>query len=165
MSEEKKKLLSDSKKVFLLRMVLFLIFSVGIPFTYLTIKYDLFKPTTSIQVGFWGVFAFALLCVVVFVMIRSYIIAMKTKYSYLKQILEGFIKVVLPIIFVIVACKYLENNMKMVVEAMYIILPCEIVAILINPLPKWCYDNNVEGIMEISEKVFRRKKEIDNEGE
>ena len=161
--EEAKKPL-NSKQVFVLRLCLFLIFSIVIPFCYITIKYDLFKPTTGVQFGFWGIFAFGILCVVVASLIKYYLDAMKTKYSYLKQILKGVIQIVLPLTLVLIACNYLKDNLGAVTEAIAIILPCEIVAIVVNPRPKWCFDNNVEGIVEISEKVFRKKKEIDNEG-
>lgn len=163
MAEEKKTL--NNKQIFVIRLCTFFIFSFVLPFLYITIKYDLFKPITTTQFGFWGVFTFALLCIVIISMIRYYLNAMKTRYSYLKQILKGLISVVLPIVFVIISCNYLKDNLEQVVNALYIILPCEIVAIAVNPLPKWCFDNNVEGIVEISEKVWRRKKEVDKEGE
>ena len=163
MKKEDKKQALSNKQIFILRLCVFLIFAIVVPFCYITIKYDLFKPTTGVQFGFWGIFAFGLLCIVVASLIKYYLNAMKTKYSYLKQILKGTIQIVLPLTLVIIVCSYLRDNLDLVLEAIYVIMPCEIIAIAVNPLPKWCYDNNVDGIVEISEKVFRKKKEIDNE--
>lgn len=30
------------------------------------------------------------------------------------------------------------------------------IAIVINPFPKWCFDNNVEGLVEIGDRIFHR---------
>lgn len=93
------------------------------------------------------------------VLIKFYLDGMKTKYSWFKQVLEGVIKLILPLTLVLLIFLWLGDNIKMVKEALYIIIPCELVAICVNPLPKWCFDNNVEGMGEIADKIFHKNKE------
>ena len=84
---------------------------------------------------------------------------MKAKYSLFKQILQGIIKLIMPLTILLVTFIWLGDNINIVKEALYIIIPCELVAIVINPLPKWAFDNNVEGISEIADKILSKNKE------
>ena len=96
-------------------------------------------------------------------MIKFYLAGIKTKRSYLKQILEGFIKVILPILFILVVVvwaktklQWLIENINLFIEAICVILGFETVAIIINPLSKWAFDNNVDGIVSIADKIFKK---------
>lgn len=96
---------------------------------------------------------------VVSVLIKFYLDGMKTKYSLVKQILEGVIKLILPLSLFLIIIIWLGDNIDMIKEALYVIIPCELVAIVVNPLPKWCFDNNIEGISEIADKILHKKEE------
>ena len=54
---------------------------------------------------------------------------------------------------------WLGDNIAMIKEALYVIIPCEFVAIIVNPLPKWCFENNVDGIVEIADKILSKKED------
>jgi len=97
---------------------------------------------------------------VISVLIKFYLDGMKCKYSLFKQILQGIIKLILPLLLLLVSLVWLGDNISILKEALYVIIPCELVAIIVNPLPKWCFDNNVDGMSEIADKVLnsRRKK-------
>ena len=94
---------------------------------------------------------------VVSVLIKFYLEGMKCKYSLFKQILQGVIKLILPLTLLLVSLIWLGDNVNMIKEALYVIIPCEFVAIVVNPLPKWCFDNNIEGISEIADKILSKK--------
>ena len=96
---------------------------------------------------------------VISVLIKFYLDGMKTKYSLAKQILQGIIKLILPLVLALSIVIWLGDNVVMIKEALYIIIPCELVAIVVNPLPKWCFENNVEGISEIADKILNKNKE------
>lgn len=82
--------------------------------------------------------------------------SLKTKYFWWKQIVIGFVKVLLPLGLALFIVIWLAENMKIMEEVLIVIICCEAVAIVINPLPKWCFDNNIEGLVEIGDKVFHR---------
>ena len=141
------------------RLVLFLLFSTVAPITYLIVRFHLFQTTTKLQVGLAGIVVIGIMIGIISVLIKFYLEGMKTKYSLTKQILQGIIKLILPLTLLLVSLIWLGDNIDMIKEALYIIIPCELVAIIINPLPKWCFDNNIEGLSEIADKILSKNKE------
>ena len=157
MEEEKPKKQLTEKQKFWTLMSLFLTFSLLIPILYLTIRYDLFTKTTTIQIGLWGIILFGIMIAVISVLIKYYLSGLKTKYSYGKQVVEGVVKLILPLCLTLAVVFFLKDNMDAVIESLCVIIPSEFGAILVNPLPKWAFDNNVDGLAEISDKLFSRK--------
>lgn len=143
-------------KKFVIQLCLFCLFSIIIPITYLTIRFNLFQVTSQLQIGLWGIIVIGILIGGLSVLVKYYLDGMKTKYSILKQILQGVIKLILPLLLALVILVFLKDNVILVIEALVIIIPCELVAIVINPFPKWCYDNNVDGIVAIADKILRK---------
>ena len=141
------------------RLALFLLFSTIAPITYLVIRYHLFQTTTKLQVGLAGIIVIGIILGVISVLIKFYLDGMKCKYSLFKQILQGVIRLILPLVLLLVTLIWLGDNISMIKEALYIIIPCELVAIVVNPFPKWCFDNNIEGISEIADKILNKNKE------
>ena len=156
-----------NKKELITRLILFLMFSLVAPITYVSIRCGLFKVKNTISL--WFIIVLGVALGVVSLIIKYYLDGMKTKYSMLKQILEGVIKVVLPLGFLLVGIiwfksklDWITQNVNLIIEVLGVILGCEIIAIVINPLPKWAFENNVEGLVQISDKIFHRE---ENKGE
>ena len=61
-----------------------------------------------------------------------------------------------PLVLCLAIVTWLGDNITLIKEALYVIIPCEAIAIVINPFPKWCFDNNIDGIGEILDKVKNR---------
>ena len=120
-------------------------------------RFHLFQTTTKLQVGIAGIAVIGIMIGVISVLIKFYLDGMKCKYSLLKQILQGIIKLILPLTLLLVSLIWLGDNVNMIKEALYIIIPCEFIAIIVNPLPKWCFDNNIEGLSEIADKILNKK--------
>ena len=98
-----------------------------------------------------------ILAVVTSVIIYYCVALIKTKYFWWKQIVVGFAKVILPLIICYVGVTWLANNIKLLQEFLIITICCESIAIVVNPFPKWCFENNVDGLVEISDKIFHRE--------
>ncbi len=137
-------------------------FSLVAPMVYVSIRCGLFKSKQSISV--WFIIVLGVVLSVVSLIIKYYLDGMKTKYSLMKQLLEGFIKVVLPIAFVLVAVvwfkskmEWIVSNVNLMIEVLSVILGCETIAIVVNPLPKWAFNNNVDGLVQITDKIFHKK--------
>lgn len=150
------------KKELITRLSLFLMFSLVAPIVYVSIRCKLFSTKQTISL--WFIIILGVVLGVVSLIIKYYLDGMKTKYSLMKQLLEGFIKVVLPIAFVLIAVvwfkskmEWIVSNVNLMIEILSVILGCEIIAIIVNPLPKWAFNNNVDGLVEITDKIFHKK--------
>ena len=150
------------KKELITRLILFLMFSLIAPITYISIRCKLFSTKTTISV--WFIIVLGVVLAIVSLIIKYYLDGMKTKYSIFKQILEGFIKVILPITFVLISVvwfkskmEWIVSNVNLMIEILSIILGCEVIAVIVNPLPKWAFDNNVDGLVQITDKIFHKK--------
>lgn len=149
----------ELKKSFYARLASFLVLAIVVPCSYLIIRFHLFTQTSAMQLGIWGIICIGIIFLSISVLIKFYLDGMKHKYSYFKQILSGIVKLILPMGVILLLCTWLKDNMSQLIEVLYVLLPCEFGAILVNPLPKWCFDNNVEGLGEIYDKVMSRGKD------
>lgn len=156
-----------SKKEFWIRLAIFLAVAFAVPMVYLIIRYNLFSVNVSSNrvIGFWGVVVIGILACSLMVLVKFYLEGMKCKWSWTKQILEGFIKLIVPLVVLLVVFVWLGDNVVQIKEALYVTIPCEAVAVCVNPLPKWAFDNNVEGIGDIAESVFKRVKKSNTEAD
>lgn len=141
------------------RLIVFLLFSIVVPATYLIYRFNLFSAENTISIGIGGIIVFSILIGTIGVLIKYYLEGMKTKYSYFKQILQGLLKLIFPLAIVLLVIVFLQDNIGLIKEALFILIPSEFLAILFNPFPKWCFENNIEGISEIADKIFKKKKE------
>lgn len=148
----------NGKCGFWVRFATMLAVGVLTPILYLIIRYKLFQKELKITIGLWGLVAICFIALSLVVLIKYYVSGLKTKYSYWKQLLDGFCKLLLPIIIFVVSMYMLKNYTQQLLDFCWILIPCEIVAIMVNPLPKRVFDNNVDGIGEIADKVFSRNK-------
>lgn len=142
---------------FIILFITFILFSVIAPCVYLSIRFNLFTQTSKLQIGFWGFVVFGIIIIAINILANMYLEGLKTKWHIGKQIVSGFCRFILPMILVLLIITWLRDNLSYIIEALYVIIPCECVAIIVNPLPKWCFENNVEGVGEIVDKVFKRK--------
>lgn len=149
----------EKKQNFLIRLFSFLFISIIAPSTYLIVRFNLFQCTSKLQIGLWGCIVFLILGITIKVLITFYLEGMKTKYSIWKQIITGFSRLILPLLILLILLVWLKDNIGLLIEALAVLIPCELIAIVINPLPKWCFDNNVEGIGEIADRIFAKKGE------
>lgn len=139
-------------KKFIIRLIAFIMISVGVPIAYLIIKFDMFQQATRFGMA-------ELLCVLIVislgvVLLKYYVSGMKTKYSYLKQIIMGIIKTIIPLLAILIVIVWCHNNIEILEEFLFIVIPSEFIAIFVNPLPKWAFENNIDGLSEIATKIF-----------
>lgn len=157
MEEEKKTSMfkdDKDKKIFITRLICFILIGFIGPIIYLITRYNLFRPDTSMQIGLWGVIVFGILIGLAGTLIWFYLQAMKTKYSILKQCIHGLLKVILPLSCVALLLMWFRDNLAMVIESLWVFVCFELVAIPINPLPKWAFDNNVDGLGSIVKDIY-----------
>ena len=153
----------ENKKTFYTKLSLFTLFAFILPIVYMSIRFNLFVSKSRLSL--WGLLLIALVMVVFAVMIKFYLDGMKTKWSYGKQLVKGFVKVILPLLFVLVLSLYIKNHLdefirdiNLIIEAISVIAISEAIAIAVNPLSKWAFENNVDGLVQITDRIIGREK-------
>lgn len=148
--------LMNTKTAFWIRLAVMVVVGILTPLLYLIIKYNLFGKSIKITIGLWGLIAIIFIALALVVLIKFYVSGLKTKFSYGKQLIDGICKLILPITIFVIAMIVLKDYTNQLIDFCWVLLPCEIVAVIVNPLPKWAFDNNVDGMGEIADKVFKR---------
>lgn len=153
----------ENKKTFYTKLSLFIVFAFVVPVAYMSIRFNLFVSKSRLSL--WGLLLIALVMIVFAVMIKFYLDGMKTKWSYGKQLIKGFVKVILPLLFVLVLSLYIKNHLdefirdiNLIIEAISVIAISEAIAIAVNPLSKWAFENNVDGLAQITDRIIGREK-------
>ena len=126
------------------------------------VRCNILQTKSILQINLWLLIAIIILASVLSVVFYYCIASLKTKYFWWKQILVGAAKIILPLVVVYAGVNWLADNVEILKEFILVTIVCESVAIVVNPFPKWCFDNNIDGLAEISDKIFHRK---DNEEE
>lgn len=135
--KETKKLEIDSKPVFWTRFVLWVVFSLVVPILFINYRYGLFKAVSEVQLSGWCILLGVIIFVFIFILIRYLLKA--RKYSYLKQILQGFCYLILPVGFVVYCLYASRNTIDQLIQVLCCCLLSWIIAIAVNPMPRWTY--------------------------
>lgn len=131
--------MNDKKKLFIIRLVLFIAFLL-VPPIYLIFRYNLFHKVSKLTFGGWGIMAIILLAIGVFLFLR-YLVKGK-QYAYWKQVVKAVLYVIVPcfaIYFIIYLSKdYLERLLELII----IFMASYFLALLVNPLPQYTYEKS-----------------------
>lgn len=152
--ETKTKKQLSPRAIFAIRFVAFILFAFVAPIGHIIGKYKPFNYTETLSVGFAGLVIIAILLVGLKFLVEFYLDGVKTKYSLVKQIVSGFTKVILPMCIVAALVIVLAKYAEQVLSICIVLIPCEMIAVVVNPLPKWAFDNNIEGLTKITEKIL-----------
>lgn len=131
----------EEKKLFFARAVIWSMFACVLPVCFIGWRYDLFKKAGTLQLSGWGLFAIVIVFAFLFVLVK-YIRAGFTEWSMLKQIINGVIKVIIPLGTVLALCIGIRANLDYFIQALSCTLLCEAMAIPINPFPEWIYNKS-----------------------
>lgn len=149
------------KRVFALRAVLWAVFAAGMPVAFIGWRYDLFKKVGTLQLSGWGMIALVIALIFVHVLVR-YIKAGFVEWSMTKQVLNGVIKVLIPLGALYALCIGIRANLDYFIQALGCTIVCEAMAIPINPFPKWIYEKSkgrFESMVDYMADAFNGKKE------
>ena len=155
------------KTVFWSRFVSWAMFACVLPFTFIVWRFKLFGKISSLQIGGWGIIAILIVAIFVFSIIRYIKLAFKGRYSLTGQILSGVCKIILPLVVFMIMLTALRNSIDLMLQALGCVIACEVIALPLNPLPKWAYDMQKETrdsekkdtVDYLLTEFFRKKKE------
>ena len=153
--------MAKEKKVFILRIVLWSLFAGVIPVIFIGWRYDLFKKASNFKLSGWGLIAIIFIFVFLKVLV-GYIRAGIKEYSMLKQVLNGILKVLIPLGVLLLLCVGIRSNIEQFIQALSCAIICETIAIPLNPFPKWVYEKSkgkFESMIDLFANKINNKKE------
>lgn len=152
---------SKERALFWTKFSVWALFACIIPVGFIGWRYELFKKVGELQLSGWGLVALLIIAVFLFVIIK-YVKAGFVEWSMTKQIINGVCKVVFPLGTLLALCISLRNSLDIFIQALSCVLMSEVVAIPLNPFPKWVWDKS-KGRFEnavdfVAEKFYNKDK-------
>ena len=157
-NNEKKK----ERNIFITRVIFFTLFACVLPFVFIGWRYDIFRVHNDInpRVSLTGWGFLAIIIVFLFVRYCMNILKHSIPFSMTYQVLNGIIKVILPLLLLLFVVNALENSIALFKQALVVTIICEGVAIPINPFPKFMHDKGIEytgGLMDMFVEKLKEK--------
>lgn len=149
------------KRVFWTRAIIWSLFSCFIPVAFIGWRYDLFRKAGSLQLSGWGLMAIVIIFVFLYVVVK-YVRVGFVEWSMTKQVINGIVKVVLPLGALLALCIGLRNSLDTFIQALSCVLVSEVIAIPVNPFPEWVWKKSkgrFEGMVDFVADRFYNKRE------
>lgn len=134
-----------TKKEFIIKFILWLIFVAVIPIVCIVDRYDLVKNNPLKYTG-WGIIVIAILTIVAMVILGYFLKLMK--WSMFKQVLAGIRNVLIPLGVLFVGAELIASNIENIKYILIFSMISEAIAIPLNPFPKWVYLKNISDLKE-----------------
>ena len=152
--EETKKQLTP-KQIFAIRMVCWVLCALIIPVAFIIFRYDLFTKISKVQFGGWGMIAILIIFTFVIVL-GNYLKGGFKKYSMVGQIINGAVKVVLPLVALYFILVNIKDSIDLFLQALAVVIISETIAIPINPMPKWVYEQSKGEAQDTIDYFFKK---------
>lgn len=131
-----------SKSEFWTRLAFYILFGAIIPIVFLIVRFNLFTQIDSISIGGWGIVVIIFACVFFIGLMKK--IEKGLPFSLMSQIVTGLGKVIIPLVAAAFIVYYMQDCMKEIFQFLLVCTCSELVAIVVNPLPKWAHENKIE---------------------
>ena len=141
---EKIKKAYNSKPGFIISAISWLVLAGVLPIIFINTKYPLFKKVEGeLKFCGWALIALLIAFACAYALCAYIIKAFSVKYRFWVKLLKGFQKVILPLAIVYLAMDVASKNIANIKYVLALTIISEIMAIIINPFPKWSYQHNV----------------------
>lgn len=127
--------------VFFVRFFFWVLFALVLPILFIGFRFQLFSKQTEIVLSGWGIIAVVILLAFVIGLLRYIRLGLKKKHNLFLQCLNGFLKIIVPLIGMFVILYNMKNNLDYFLQALGCLIICEVIAIPINPMPAWVYES------------------------
>ena len=148
-----KKILEKNNTFFIVRAVLFGLLLIA-PAVYLFIKYRCYEFTSKLSLGGWGILALIIFAVGVYTFLKYLIFG--GVWAYWKQVIQGILKVVLPLTILIVMVAISLSFREQLLWFLGVALGCWFSAYLINPFPEWTYKKTLGETADVVDFAISR---------
>lgn len=133
-------------------------FSCVAPVAFIVWRYDLFTKVSRIQFGGWGLVAIIIVAVFVYTVLK-YVKQGMVKWSMTKQVIIGIMKVIVPLLTLFFSIKAIQDSIDTFLQALGVVIACEAIAIPLNPLPRWAYEQSRGATEDAIEVILNKRKE------
>lgn len=144
-----------TKKQFWIRMGLFVLFACVLPFVFIAWRYKIFGKISEISLSGWGLFAILIVIVFLFYIIKA--VSKIKKWSMTKQVFLGTFKVIVPLICLYFGLRCIRNSVDLFMQLLIVVIFCEAIAIVINPIPQAQESSEIDYFSEIFERKEKKK--------
>lgn len=130
-----------NKKQFWIRFGFYILFGGILPAIFLVFRFNLFQKVSKISIGGWG-----LVCIIFLALFFSRLVKMVKQglpFSYLTQILNGIIKVTIPLLTITISIYCMQDFIIQLLQFFIVATVCETIAFCVNPFPQWIHDNKI----------------------
>lgn len=141
-----------NKKLFWIRLAGYTLIGGVLPFTFLVWRFQLFSKVSKLSIGGWGVVAVLFIGIFFIKMMKA--IRKGLPFSFGTQILEGMFKVTIPLLIATLIVLAMQNCMKEMFQFCCVLLFCESIAMIINPIPQWAHENKIEEQESSAKKIL-----------
>ena len=131
-----------SKKLFWIRLISYAVIGGGIPLFFLIWRFNLFSKVSKLSIGGWGMVAILFIGIFFIKMMKA--IRKGLPFSFGTQILEGMFKVTIPLLIATVIIYVMRNSVEELFQFFFVLLFCETIAMIVNPIPQWAHENKIE---------------------
>lgn len=148
--------MKNERLLFVIRLVLFILLACILPLAYVSWRYDLFVKVNRISLSGWGLVGLIIIILFTSYVVRTIKIGLRNKkeYSFSMQVVNGVIKVILPLLALLFIVNAIENSIDYFKQALIVTIICESLAIIVNPLPQWEIESLEEGEKKTMNKYF-----------
>ena len=163
--EEQKQTWWQKNRVFIARLTGWIIFALIVPVVFILFRFDIFRSASHIQFGFWGFVVIGIILAFLISTLRY--ICKLMPFSMAAQCISGFGKVILPLAIILIAAYVIRNKIDVFIQALWVVIVSEAIAIPLNPMPKWIHEHLTEeqqkrvgNFVDLAlDKYFSRKKD------
>ena len=134
--------MSKKKGIFIIRLIFYVCFSLIAPLAFLVWRFQLFQTVSKVSVGGWGLILIIFFIVYIWKLVNS--VRQGMKFGIPKQILDGLCGITIPLFTTYWILWWLNGCIEELIEFVLVLTVCETVAIPINPIKKWQYENHKE---------------------
>ena len=131
-----------SKKEFWIKLVLYIIFGGIVPAVFLIVRFNLFATVSKVSIGGWGIVCILFVCIFFTKILKS--IKKGLPFSMFTQILTGICKTIIPLTASAFIVYYMQSCMKEIFQFLVVLIVSELIAIIVNPFPKWIHVNKID---------------------
>lgn len=133
-----------SKKQFWIRFGLYALLGLLIPVIFLIWRFKLFEKvsTTEIAIGGWGVVVFIIFIAFFSSMLKA--VKKGLPFSFGTHIITSMVKVTIPLLVSVFVVYFLKDFTTELFQVLCVLLVCETAASILNPLPQWAHENQID---------------------
>lgn len=148
----------QNKRVFWTRFILYIVFCLVLPMAFLIWKFNLFSPTTKLNIGGWGMVVIIFTAVFLNILIKEAVQCIDS--SVAKRVLTSIRKVLIPLLTVTLCLYAVDKFINELIQFFIVITVCEPIGYVLNPMPEYLENKKTSEDEEKQKNTFIELAEV-----